>query len=59
MADWLLIDQGNTRLKWLFARDGRIRTETAGQGDFNAFRKACESHDGGLPEQVLFSSVAG
>ena len=56
MADWLLIDQGNTRLTWLFARDGRIREETAGQGDFEAFRQAMGA---AAPGRVLFSSVAG
>ena len=57
MADsWLLVDQGNTRLKWLFARGGRIQKETVGRGDFEAFSQAVS---GAAPERVLFSSVAG
>jgi type III pantothenate kinase len=56
VADWLLIDQGNTRLKWLFARDGRIREESAGQGDFDIFSQAVSES---TPARILFSSVAG
>lgn len=59
MADRvLLIDQGNTRLKWVVAADGEILEQSAGRGDFDEFARACVS---GLdrPERVLFSSVAG
>ena len=59
MADRaLLIDQGNTRLKWVAAEDGEILEQSAGRGDFDGFKRACVS---GLdrPERVLFSSVAG
>lgn len=55
----LLIDQGNTRLKWAMASDGELLAESYGHGDFITFAHACRS--GGLeePERVLFSSVAG
>lgn len=59
MADRaLLIDQGNTRLKWVAAEDGEILEQSAGRGNFDEFARACVS---GLdrPERVLFSSVAG
>lgn len=56
VKDLLLVDQGNTRLKWMRARNHRLLEESAGQGDFNAFSRTCS----GLkpPEAVLLSSVA-
>ena len=60
MADvTLLIDQGNTRLKWVLARCGEIDKKSAGHGDLEVFMQACR-HDASIqPESVLFSSVAG
>ncbi|NNK52721.1 MAG: type III pantothenate kinase, partial [Xanthomonadales bacterium] len=55
----LLIDQGNTRLKWVVAMDGKIDKKSAGRGDFEAFAEACRSDAFKQPAQVLFSSVAG
>jgi type III pantothenate kinase len=59
IEETLLIDQGNTRLKWMLARNGELRMESAGQGDFKAFMRSCGT--GGLdqPGSVLLSSVAG
>jgi len=55
----LLIDQGNTRLKWVLARDGEIDEKSAGHGDLEAFNQACR-HDASFhPASVLISSVAG
>jgi type III pantothenate kinase len=54
----LLIDQGNTRLKWLWAVDGELQPASAGRGGFDVFRKACEAA-GQAPGGVRFSSVAG
>jgi type III pantothenate kinase len=55
----LLIDQGNTRLKWVLARDGEIDEKSAGHGDLKAFMQACR-HDASIhPDSVLLSSVAG
>jgi type III pantothenate kinase len=55
----LLIDQGNTRLKWVLARDGEIDEKSAGHGDLEAFMQACR-HDASIhPDSVLLSSVAG
>lgn len=59
MADVaLLIDQGNTRLKWVLARDGEIDENSAGQGDLEAFMQACPQDASILPASVLISSVA-
>lgn len=55
----LLIDQGNSRLKWILAADASLREESAGSGDLKAF--TWTAHAGGLnqPDAILISSVAG
>ena len=59
MADVaLLIDQGNTRLKWVLARDGEIDENSAGQGDLEVFMQTCLQVASILPASVLISSVA-
>jgi len=55
----LLIDQGNTRLKWIMASQGALKTDSAGSGDFKSFMSACRKGDVGKPGSVLLSSVAG
>jgi type III pantothenate kinase len=55
----LLIDQGNTRLKWVLARDGEIEENSAGHGDLEAFIQAWGHDASALPGSVLISSVAG
>jgi type III pantothenate kinase len=55
----LLIDQGNTRLKWVLARDGVIDERSAGHGDFETFAQACRRDAQTRPVSVLFASVAG
>jgi len=54
----LLIDQGNTRLKWVLARAGEIDENSAGQGDPEAFMQACRNDASILPASALISSVA-
>jgi type III pantothenate kinase len=54
----LLIDQGNTRLKWVLARDGEILKTSAGRGDSTALAAAFEGSPATLND-ILFSSVAG
>ena len=54
----LLIDQGNTRLKWVLARDGEILEASAGRGDSTALAAAFDGSNETLND-VLFSSVAG
>ena len=54
----LLIDMGNSRIKWVWAADGRIDQETSGRGDLNAFCRFTTSHDGDPPGTILLSSVA-
>lgn len=57
----LLIDQGNTRIKWLNTSDGDGDGDLGGavaeQGDFAAFRRYCERS--ARPDRVLLSNVAG
>lgn len=53
----LLIDQGNTRIKWLWAKDGVIDPGSAAHGDFQAFAEFCREQ--AKPDAVRFSSVAG
>jgi len=55
----LLIDRGNTRLKWVEAVDGVIDEDSSGRGDFSAFEITCRSAGFMPPSRVLFSSVAG
>ncbi len=54
----LLIDMGNTRIKWLWAVDGRIDEETADRGGLDVFHEFVRSHAGESPHRILLSSVA-
>lgn len=54
----LLIDMGNTRIKWVWAVAGRLDEATCGRGDLNAFRRFARSRAGASPGRVLLSSVA-
>lgn len=54
----LLVDVGNTRIKWMWARGRELDTERAGQGDVGALEDACRAGDAPEPEAVLISSVA-
>jgi type III pantothenate kinase len=55
----LLIDQGNTRLKWVLARNGEIDEKSAGHGDLQSFVQECRRDTSIQPASVLFSSVSG
>lgn len=54
----LLIDQGNTRLKWVLANAGEIIEQSAGHGDLAAFMRVFGPEAQGNPAAILFSSVA-
>jgi type III pantothenate kinase len=54
----LLIDQGNTRIKWVTARGGRIDEDTAGRGGLDDFEQAQNADGIDPPGGILFSSVA-
>jgi len=58
MTDILLIDMGNTRLKWVVARDGDILEHSFGRGNPADFFEAFQALPG-RPEHLLLSSVAG
>jgi type III pantothenate kinase len=53
----LLIDQGNTRLKWMPALGDQLLTDSAGHGDPDSFREAVASL-ARPPEAVLLAGVA-
>jgi type III pantothenate kinase len=55
----LLIDMGNTRLKWIWASGDELDAESAASGDFDTFRNACRVAAADRPDSVLLSSVAG
>lgn len=54
----LLIDMGNTRLKWIWAADGEIDPSTFGRGNREDFLLRCKPPGNGRPVRVLVSSVA-
>ena len=60
MADTtLLIDQGNTQLKWIIALNGSLQEASAGQGNLEALIRACRAGNFDQPDSILVSSVAG
>ncbi len=54
----LLIDMGNTRIKWAWAVEDRINEESAGRGGLDAFQEFVRSYAGASPLRILLSSVA-
>jgi type III pantothenate kinase len=58
MTDTVLVDMGNTRLKWVIARSGTILEGTLGRGGAAGFFSAFEAL-AVKPGQLLLSSVAG
>jgi len=59
MADCLLlVDMGNTRLKWVWALGGAIDESTFGRGSRGDFLAECKPPAGVTPARVLVSSVA-
>ena len=54
----LLIDQGNTRLKWVLAQGVELEEDSAGHGGLVAFIQAFGPENPVRPDAVLFSSVA-
>jgi len=55
----LLIDIGNSRIKWIWARGGELEPARAGQGDFAELERACRPAVASRPLEVLLASVAG
>lgn len=55
----LLVDLGNSRVKWLWARGTEPDLASAGVGDLWAFEQACRARGGARPAAVLMASVAG
>jgi len=53
----LLIDHGNTRLKWVLAMNGEIDTSSSGRGNLEEFRRACSQFKQ-APGAVSLSTVA-
>jgi type III pantothenate kinase len=60
MSDlWLLVDIGNSRIKWAWARGGVLLPERAGHGEFPDLERACRPAAASRPAEVLMASVAG
>jgi len=55
----LLVDQGNTRLKWAWASGDSLDEASTGRGDLAALLATAESGAAKRPRQILVSSVAG
>ena len=55
----LLIDLGNSRVKWMWVRGRTIDPERAGRGDLDALASACRAPGAKRPDAVLIASVAG
>ena len=54
----LLLDIGNTRIKWCHALQGRLQPGTADAGSLEEFVQHCARQDTPIPDEVLISSVA-
>jgi type III pantothenate kinase len=54
----LLIDLGNSRIKWLWSSGAELDLESAGRGDPAALEQACSAPGAARPAAVLVSSVA-
>jgi len=55
----LLIDIGNSRIKWVWAQGGELQPESSGNGEFPDLERACRPAAGARPSEVLMASVAG
>ena len=55
----LLIDLGNSRVKWLWERGGKLDRATSGQGDTDDLRQATHRGAAPKPREILLASVAG
>jgi len=55
----LLIDIGNSRIKWVWARGSELLPERAGHGEFPDLERACRPAAASRPSAVLMASVAG
>jgi len=57
----LLIDLGNSRIKWLWERGGRLERATSGQGDADDLQQAIHDSTASEPQprEILLASVAG
>ena len=59
MADTrLLIDLGNSRVKWMWARGRTVDPERTGSGDLDALASVCRAAEAPRPDEVLIASVA-
>jgi type III pantothenate kinase len=55
----LLVDIGNSRIKWAWAKAGELLPERAGHGEFPDLERACRPAAASRPAEVLMASVAG
>jgi len=55
----LLIDLGNSRVKWLWECGGKLDRATSGQGDTDDLQQAIGRSSAPQPGEILLASVAG
>jgi len=55
----LLVDIGNSRIKWAWANGRELLPEPTGQGEFPDLERACRPAVASRPAEVLMASVAG
>ena len=54
----LLVDMGNTHVKWVWASGERIIESSFSRGELSEFLNLNNGPDGGTPDRILLSSVA-
>lgn len=55
----LLLDIGNTRLKWAYAEGFELKKDRVSAGTPEEFKAHCQRHAEQAPDRILLSSVAG
>jgi type III pantothenate kinase len=55
----LLVDIGNSRIKWVWAQGSELLPERSGHGEFPDLERACRPAVASRPTEVLMASVAG
>ena len=55
----LLLDIGNTRLKWAYAEGAELKKDRVNAGTLGEFKAHCERNKENPPGRILLSSVAG
>lgn len=54
----LLLDIGNSRIKWCYALDGGLQPGSLDAGSLDEFAEHCQRAPEGVPDRILLSSVS-